>query len=198
MTKQVLTVIFLFISFLAVSQTFEIGPLLQYHRTAFQFEDKSKVVVSENNIDYANKVTESDQHLAFGGYAAYYTENTFSYTLDLFYVATSSPNYRDNIFQSINLIPNVGVEFLNTNLHISFGLGAGFILNKPAFENVKDVDPKNYKAIDGLAQLALHYRIKNILTIDGGSFLGLNNIVDEQRRIHFYLGARAPLNLIFK
>ncbi len=184
-------------SFLAISQTFEFGPLIQYHRTAFTFEDRDKIVLGDDNIDYGTTTTESDSHIGFGGYVAYYTENTFSYAADLFYVATSSPNYGDNTFQSINLIPTVGVEIGNSKLHFNLGIGLGFMLNKPSFEGVKDVEPINYKAIDGLVKLALQYRIKEILSIDGGVLYGVNNIVDEQRRFHFYLGTRVPLNLYF-
>ncbi len=198
MNKPFLVVTFFFISFIGTSQTFEFGPLLQYHRTAFVFEDKSKVIVGDNDIDYGNKTTESDAHIAFGGYAAYYTENTFSYAVDLYYVETSSPNYGDNVFQSINLIPTVGAELWNSHLHFNLGIGAGFFLNKPAFENVKDVEPKNYTAIDGLVKLALQYRIKNVLSIDGGVLYGVSSIVDDKRRFHFYIGTRVPVNLFFK
>lgn len=198
MTKIFLPLALFFISFTSISQTLEFGPLLQYHRTAFIFEDKSKIIIGDNDIDYGTKTTESDGNFAFGGYASYYTENTFSYAVDIFYVATSSPNYGDNTFQSINLIPTVGAEIGNSNLHFNLGIGAGFILNKPAFENVKDVRPINYKAIDGLVKLALQYRIKNVLSIDGGVLYGVGNIVDEQRRFHFYIGTRAPINLLLK
>ena len=99
--KKIFTLLaFGFISFVGISQTLEFGPLIQYHRTAFRFEDKSKIVVGDNNINYGTKTTESDAHIAFGGYAAYYTENTFSYAVDLFYVSISSPNYGDNTFHS--------------------------------------------------------------------------------------------------
>lgn len=195
MIKRLLFLGVLLNSFLAISQTIEFGPLVQYHRTAFIFEDRTKIIVGDDNINYGNKTTESDSHIGFGGYAAYYTENTFSYAVDLFYVATSSPNYGDNTFHSINLIPTVGAEIGNSNLHFNLGIGAGFMLNKPSFDNVKDVQPRNYSAIDGLVKLALQYRIKELLSIDGGVLYGVNNVVDEQRRFHFYIGARVPLNL---
>ena len=70
------------------------------------------------------------------------------------------------------------------------------MLNKPSFDNVKDVQPKNYSAIDGLVKLAIQYRIKEILSIDGGVLYGVSKVVDEQRRFHFYIGTRVPLNLI--
>jgi hypothetical protein len=196
MTRKIIILVLIFIPFLGISQTLEIGPVIQYHRTAFIFEDKSKIIVGDNNIDYGNKTTESDSHIAFGGYATYYTENIFSYGADLFYVATSSPNYGDNTFNSINLIPTVGAEIGNSKLHVNLGIGVGFFLNKPSFEGVKDVEAKNYKVLDGLVKLALQYRIKNILSIDGGVLYGVNSIVDEQRRFHYYLGARVPLNLL--
>ena len=197
--KKIFTLLaFGFISFVGISQTLEFGPLIQYHRTAFRFEDKSKIVVGDNNINYGTKTTESDAHIAFGGYAAYYTENTFSYAVDLFYVSISSPNYGDNTFQSINLLPTVGAELWNTHLHANVGIGAGFFINKPSFENVQDVEPDNFKSIDGLLKLALQYRIKNVLSIDGGVLYGLSYIVDEQKRFHFYIGTRIPVNLFFK
>jgi hypothetical protein len=196
MIKRLLLLGIFLNSFLAISQTFEFGPLVQYHRSAFIFEDRSKIIVGDNDIDYGNKTTESDSHFAFGGYAAYYTENTFSYAADLFYVATSSPNYGDNTFHSINLIPTVGAEIGNSHLHFNLGIGVGFMLNKPSFDNVKDVQPKNYSAIDGLVKLAIQYRIKEILSIDGGVLYGVSKVVDEQRRFHFYIGTRVPLNLI--
>ena len=195
MMKRLLILAIFLNSFFAISQTIEFGPLVQYHRTAFIFEDKSKIIVGDNNIDYGNKTTESDSHIGFGGYVAYYTENTFSYAADLFYVATSSPNYGDNTFNSINIIPTVGAEIGNSNLHFNLGIGVGFLLNKPSFEGVKDVQSTNYKAIDGLVKLALQYRIKEVLSIDGGVLYGVNSIVDEQRRFHFYIGTRVPLNL---
>ncbi|MBT0608192.1 hypothetical protein [Aequorivita echinoideorum] len=198
MKRILLTTALLLISILGFAQTFEFGPLLQYHRTAFTFEDDSKIVVSNNSIDNGSTTTETSPHVAFGGYAAYYTENTFSYAADLFYVSTSSPNYGDNVFHSINLIPTVGAELGNSNIHFNLGIGAGFILNEPSFENLKDVEPINYKSIDGIIKLALQYRIKKVLSIDGGVLYGINTIVDEQRRFHFYLGARVPVNLFFE
>jgi hypothetical protein len=181
----------------SLSQTFEIGPSLQYHRTAFQRPDGSIVIntgptpgVSEGKV-----TTETDSNIAFGGYAAYYTENTFAYIGELFYVSTSSPNYGDNSFQSINLIPSVAVEIFNSNLFVNVGVGAGFILNEPDFEGIDEIPGNEYKSTDLLLKLALNFRLKKLLTIDGGLMQGLTKVVDESNRVHFYLGVRIPLNL---
>ena len=84
----------------------------------------------------------------------------------------------------------------NSNLFINAGLGAGFLLNKPGFEDIKDVKGENYSSVDILLKLALNYRIEEVLTIDGGALFGAIDVVDEQRRFHYYLGVRVPLSLI--
>jgi hypothetical protein len=99
-----LFVLLLIIPFVSFSQTIEIGPSLQYHRTAFQKPDSGTIIISTSGGSSEGvKTTETDANIAFGGYFGYYTENTFAYLAELFYVATSSPNYGDNSFQSINL-----------------------------------------------------------------------------------------------
>lgn len=197
-----LTISFILISIFGFSQTIEFGPLAQYHRTVFKSKGETTKEYSQTMGQVVNSteinITESAENYAYGLYAAYYTEKSLSYSIDLFYVTTSSPNYGNVKFKSINLIPNVGIELGNSNIHFSVGFGAGFILNKPSFENVKDVESRKYKAIDGLAQMAFHYRIKKVLTFDGGALYGVNNIVDKHSRIHFYIGARVPVNLFFK
>ena len=102
MNKLTLLLLCLFTSLSALSQTFEFGPSLQYHRTAFQFDNEDEIIISDYGISEGTKTTETDSNIAFGGYAAYYTENTFAYIAELFYVTTSSPNYGDNKFNSIN------------------------------------------------------------------------------------------------
>jgi|TARA_R100000306_G_scaffold8545_1_gene11832 hypothetical protein len=198
MKKITLLLLCLIVSSPLLSQTFEFGPSVQYHRTAFQFDDEDEIIISDYGISEGTKVTEADSNIAFGGYAAYYTENTFAYIAELFYVTTSSPNYGNNKFNSINLIPSVAAEMFNSNLFINAGLGAGFLLNKPDFEDIKDVEGKDYSSVDILLKLALNYRIKNVLTIDGGALFGAIDIVDEQHRFHYYLGARVPLNVLIK
>ena len=180
------------------SQTIELGPTLQYHRTAFQRPDGSIVINtgSSPGVSEGKVTTETDSNFAFGGYAAYYTENTFAYIGEVFYVNTSSPNYGDNSFQSINLIPSAAIELFNSNLFVNLGVGAGFILNKPEFVGIDEIPGNEYKSVDLLLKLALNFRIKQLLTIDGGLMQGLTKIVDESNRVHFYLGVRVPLNLV--
>ncbi len=202
MKEPLLTVLFVLFSMFGFSQTIEFGPLAQYHRTLFKSKGETTTEYSQTMGQVVNSTeinfTESAENYAFGIYAAYYTEKSLSYGIDVFYVSTSSPNYGDIKFNSINLIPNARIELGNSNIHFSIGFGAGFILNKPSFDTVKDVESKKYKSIDGLAQMAFHYRIKKVLTLDLGALYGVNNIVDKHSRIHFYFGARVPVNLFFK
>ena len=197
MKKVFLPISIFLICHFSYSQTIEFGPLIQYHRTAFQKPDSGTIDISGSNINEGVKTTETDPNIAFGGYFGYFTENTFAYIGELFYVSTSSPNYGDNSFQSINFIPGVAVEILDSNLFINIGIGAGFILNKPDFEGINDVEGETYKNIDALVKFALNYRIKKVFTLDGGVLYGASDIVDNQNRFHFYLGTRVPLNLFF-
>ena len=113
MKKYQFTLLFLISTFVSFSQTIEFGPSIQYHRTAFQKPDSGTIVItSSGSSGEGVKTTETDANIAFGGYFGYYTENTFVYLAELFYVATSSPNYGDNSFQSINLVPSVAAEVL--------------------------------------------------------------------------------------
>ena len=196
MKIKLLLIALLIISQHSISQTIEFGPMVQYHRTAFQKPDSGTIVISNNGASEGVKTTETDPNLAFGGYFGYYTENTFAYIGELFYVGTSSPNYGDNIFHSINLVPSVAAEIMNTNIFINIGAGAGFIMNKPDFEGVNDVKGESYNNIDFLVKFALNFRLKELFTLDGGILVGGSDIVDNQNRFHFYFGARVPLNLI--
>ena len=64
-----------------LSQTIEFGPTLQYHRTAFQRPDGS-INVNIDGVTEGTTTTETNPNVAFGGYAAYYTENTFAYAAE--------------------------------------------------------------------------------------------------------------------
>jgi hypothetical protein len=197
MKKYQFTLLFLISTFVSFSQTIEFGPSIQYHRTAFQKPDSGTIVItSSGSSGEGVKTTETDANIAFGGYFGYYTENTFAYLAELFYVATSSPNYGDNSFQSINLVPSVAAELGNSNLFINIGVGAGFILNQPDFEGINDVAGEKFNSIDILAKLALNFRLRELFTLDGGILMGASDIVDNQNRFHFYLGVRVPLNLL--
>lgn len=179
----------------SISQTIEFGPTVQYHRTAFQKPDPGSINITNNGVSEGVKTTETDPNIAFGGYFGYYTKKTFAFIGELFYVGTSSPNYGDNTFHSINLVPSVAAELLNTNIFVNIGAGAGFILNKPDFEGINDVEGETYSSIDFLVKFALNYRLKELFTLDGGVLVGGSTIIDDQNRFHFYIGARVPLNL---
>jgi hypothetical protein len=197
MKKYLFILLFLISTVVSFSQTIEFGPLIQYHRTAFQKPDSGTIVITTSGGSSEGvKTTETDANIAFGGYFGYYTENTFAYLVELFYVATSSPNYGNNSFQSINLVPSVAAELGNSNIFINLGVGAGFILNQPGFEGINDVVGEKFNSIDILAKLAFNFRLKELFTLDGGVLMGVSDIVDDQNRFHFYLGARVPLNLL--
>ena len=198
MKKLYFCILTLFCFFITSAQTIEFGPTLQYHRTAFQHPDSSTIVVSQNGVSNGVKTTETDSNIAVGGYVAYYTENTFAYIAELFYVQTSTPNYETDAYQSINLIPSIAAELGNSNIYVNIGAGAGFLLNEPDFSDVPDVNGDEYKSIDILAKGAFNFRIREIATLDGGILMGLTNVVDEENRFHFYLGARVPLNLLLR
>jgi|GEM_PF-6570453 len=199
MKKAVLLIVFLLsllITDNVLAQTLEFGPLVGYHRTAFQKPDSSTIVFSGNSAGKGSTTTETDANIAFGGYVAYYAEKTYAFIGEVYYVTTSTPNYATDGFQSINLIPSIAAELGNSNLYVNIGAGAGFLLNEPDFSNVQDVAGIDYKSVDFLVKGALNFRIKEILTLDGGVLMGFTDVVDDINRFHFYLGARVPLNLL--
>lgn len=198
--KLLPTLLFYFYGYILFGQSLEIGPMFNLERTTFTIptEGFSIILGGNGGISENTRNTGRDSNIAVGGYISYYFDggysDRFAVSAELFYNKTSSPEFGDNSFSTISLIPYFNISFFDDfPLFFGFGGGIAFAINTPTFED--DFTNERVKNVDIPLKLFTAYRLENIITIELGVHGSVTKIIEDiASRNSYYFGVKVPLN----
>lgn len=189
-SKPILLLLFLCSFQFNYSQKLEYGATFNLERTTLSVPNGEYTIYSNGGHSEGATSTGKRTNIGIGAFANYQiVEDAIGVGCELFYDNTSSQKI-DQSFQAINLVPFVKVTLVR-NIDFSLGVGTGFILNSPQFEN------NTYKSekIDFIGKASLGYNIKNSCTLEIGFYPPITSVVEDYlNRSKTYLGIKIPLS----
>ncbi|MBP0905860.1 hypothetical protein ACFSKN_15075 [Mariniflexile gromovii] len=193
--KKITLLLMFLICGLSFAQEFEIGPMFNYERTSFNIPDDSFIIVGEYGGE-GSRTTGYESNFSFGVFGQFFLEERIAIAGELFYTKTTSTEFKDIEFTSINFIPYASLSLIrNGELYLNLGAGIAYMTKTPDFEN-EELNEKT-KKFDFPIKLGLNYRFPKLLIIDVGIHSPFSRIVeDELLRTAYYLGIKIPLNQI--
>ncbi len=201
MKLKFIIIFFLFISTSIFSQDWEIGSILAYERTTFNFPDDNTIIIGGPG-GRASDDLGRESNFSFGAYAVKYPTELAFYGAELFYGRHTAARAPGIAVDGISFIPHFGLDFFDIGIFLGGGIGVGYILNVDGIDETADDgfgNSPDTQRIDIPIRASISYRIKNVLTIEAGVRSSLTSFEkqEELKRNSFFAGVRVPLNQFF-
>ena len=198
--KRFISYIFLFILLTytnSYSQEFEIGPMFNLEHTSFNIPDDSFIVIGGPGAgSEGSRTTGFENNFSGGIYGSYFFSEQLALSAELFYTKTSSTEFGEKSFSSINFIPYLSYGFFeDIPLFINLGGGVAYMIKTPDFGDKYSIQEEEIKKVDIPLKFSISYNVKDLFLIDLGIHSSVTRVVEDKiLRTAYFIGVKVPLN----